>query len=224
MKTPKPGFTLIELLVVIAIIGILAGMLMPVITHIRTQANRAKTKTTINQLHQALVAYSGDNGGSFPPEAEGNVDHTLAGGNDRYLYYDGVFVKYLDGDITNGGPRIPYFTFEEQYVKDETAGAVDANHPIYADIFDERFWYHNFSDDDDDAAAGIQVPERKSIDKTHILHPWYNRILFSSFQIYCRANYTDPDGDGTASDFKDAYDGKDYSKATAFRWITNYSD
>jgi prepilin-type N-terminal cleavage/methylation domain-containing protein len=60
------GFTLIELLVVIAIIGILAGLLLPVLNKSK---NRAMSLTDINNLKEIIVAthlYASDNGDATP--------------------------------------------------------------------------------------------------------------------------------------------------------------
>lgn len=51
------GFTLIELLVVIAIIGVLAGMLLPVVSKAKVKGQVAKAKTEINDLVGAVNAY-----------------------------------------------------------------------------------------------------------------------------------------------------------------------
>ena len=55
------AFTLIELLVVIAIIGILAALLLPVLSRTENQSAKA---TDLNNLHEVLIAlhiYTGDN-------------------------------------------------------------------------------------------------------------------------------------------------------------------
>lgn len=54
------AFTLIELLVVIAIIGILAAMLLPVLTKVRDSANKTKAKTEMADIVNAINSYDQD--------------------------------------------------------------------------------------------------------------------------------------------------------------------
>jgi prepilin-type N-terminal cleavage/methylation domain-containing protein/prepilin-type processing-associated H-X9-DG protein len=63
----RSGFTLIELLVVIAIIGILAGMLMPVVAQAREKGRQAYCLNNIHQLALAMLLYVQDNDGGFVP-------------------------------------------------------------------------------------------------------------------------------------------------------------
>ena len=62
----RKGFTLIELLVVIAIIGILAGLLIPVVNVAMNKAKRTDCLSNIRGLGQASAIYAMDNDQRFP--------------------------------------------------------------------------------------------------------------------------------------------------------------
>lgn len=67
----RSGFTLIELLTVIAIVGILAGIIIPVVGSVRTSAKRALSVSNLRQVGVGILAYAGDNQGRLPISSHG---------------------------------------------------------------------------------------------------------------------------------------------------------
>ncbi|EIQ01398.1 type II secretory pathway, pseudopilin PulG [Opitutaceae bacterium TAV1] len=78
------AFTLIELLTVIAIIGILAGIIIPTVSKVRTTAQSAVCKSNLRQIGTAFMLYAEDNRGLYPaprqPDAPEDPNQNPGGG------------------------------------------------------------------------------------------------------------------------------------------------
>ena len=118
------GFTLIELLMVIAIIGILAGILIPTVGAVRTQANKAASKAQLSNYVTAITMFKGEYGYYPFTDAQAN-----GGKNINSLSDD--FIETLSGRNSSGATvsiggnrrRIAFHSFSESeffYKDDDT--------------------------------------------------------------------------------------------------------
>src|SRR5512135_3116837 len=71
------GFTLIELLVVIAIIGILAGMLLPVLGRAKQRSQVVKCLNNLRQIGIGMQLYVNESNDTFPPGETAQYDPRL---------------------------------------------------------------------------------------------------------------------------------------------------
>ncbi len=70
LSETKQGFTLVELLVVIGVIGILAALLLPVLSRSRQKTQGVYCLSNGRQLMTALTLYTGDYHDLFPPNPD----------------------------------------------------------------------------------------------------------------------------------------------------------
>lgn len=122
----KKAFTLIELLTVIAIIGVLSGMLLPVLSQARERAKETNCRVTINSIQTALGMYAVDYG-MYPPSSNsatqhnGNSHHGIADINNLVmaLLSPSLGGPYMDFKACNliddGGPDYDRYVFKDPW-------------------------------------------------------------------------------------------------------------
>jgi len=66
----SPGFTLVELLVAVGIIGVLAALLLPVLSRARESAKRASCTNNLRQIGIAFELYLQENNDTYPAAAD----------------------------------------------------------------------------------------------------------------------------------------------------------
>lgn len=107
----RRGFTLIELLVVIGIIAILAGLLIPAVTMIRSKSNDLKCKNNLRQLGFAMMAYRDDRDDTFPGRMTEMFDPRtnlgLAGLESKLLICPRDQARGSNSSMNRGGPLNP---------------------------------------------------------------------------------------------------------------------
>jgi len=157
----KKGFTLIELLMVIAIIGVLAGILIPVVGLVKEKAQIATSKTQLSGYVNAIGLFKGeynyypfpdaheDGGASIPTIGEAEFVGALSATN-----LDG---SRIDSDAPEkyGNRRlIPFYEFSES---DFVEG--DADNRQIADRFNNTNIYFAIDGDGDGRVEGLPTPD-----------------------------------------------------------------
>jgi len=117
------GFTLIELLVVIAIVGILAGLLLPVLARAKERANGIQCMSNLRQMQLAWTLYANDNQGRLPVNGSGRDAGQTA---DEPSWVAGYLTTGTSPDNTN----ISLLT-GEQYQRWGSIGKYTKNPEIY---------------------------------------------------------------------------------------------
>ena len=155
MKNNKKisGFTLIELLMVIAIIGILAGILIPTVGAVRTQANLAASKAQLSNYVTAITMFKGEYGYYPFSKAQSNDGANI---NSLTEFIETLSARDDSGNTTSKGGnrrRIAFHSFSESefLLKDDDT----LDYSILADRFNNS---QIFIAIDGDGDGEVSVP------------------------------------------------------------------
>ena len=93
VKTKLRAFTLIELWLVIAIIGILAALLLPVLSRAKASARRTNCSSNVRQITLGIHLYAADNADTLPSAPD--VTWTSVGTNNFTIFYKRLIKNYI---------------------------------------------------------------------------------------------------------------------------------
>ena len=125
----KEGFTLIELLVVIVIMMFLAGITIPIVSSVQTNAKKGVTSAQISQLGIALKQFESDFG-FFPPDSYTTspisvggvsipVDSDLNTGSRCLMFFLGS--KFIFTATSFTATYGPYIEFKRSQIEEVTS-------------------------------------------------------------------------------------------------------
>lgn len=165
----RKAFTAIELMIVVAVLLILMGMLVPVISRVRRQAQQklARTKlkglkVAIERYYQELGSYPRDTGcfGLDPTYTDDDGSATLPSQDDPYSLYRFLCGAGGEGIFFRNRMWGPYITFNDKELRVD--GAHDSYEKVALDpwglpwVYEEN-WSHTRK----------RVPDQALIDHMH---------------------------------------------------------
>lgn len=102
----RRAFTLIELLVVIAIIGILAGLLLPVLSAAKMKAQGIKCLSNLKQLQLGWIMYNDENNGRIPQNIADDAMGYTTSATTSNAQPGQIYATWVLGDASEPDPGL----------------------------------------------------------------------------------------------------------------------
>lgn len=118
----RNAFTLIELLTAIAIVGVLMGILTPVVTKFRASANSARCVSNLREIGAAMSLYANDNGDRLPAPGPPDADARDSWMAQIHRYTGAPFPAAGTGRLVNSVSSIflcPSWPFEDSTANEQ---------------------------------------------------------------------------------------------------------
>lgn len=165
------GFSLVELLVVIVIIGILVGLLIPVLGIARAGVQQAAITTEVATLSQALEAFRTEHNAGYPPDFSGPV---IVSGPQTLVQADPIVVnQYLQRLFRYRNPATDLPRNPDGTVRNNAAQLMANLDPSEALVF----WLRGFTDDPANPLFGPVGTPPAAVQRTPIFEFDETRLL-----------------------------------------------